>query len=61
MGVPFDLFVFLFLSMKSEAVEIDDSSVSFQLCKLQRIQEELPSQKLPNIRSSKNIIGLKRK
>lgn len=61
MGVPFDLFVFLFLSMKSEGVEIDDSSVSFQLCKLQRIQEELPSQKLPNIRSSKNIIGLKRK
>lgn len=61
MDVPFDLFVFLFLSMKSEGVEIDDSSVSFQLCKLQRIQEELPSQKLPNIRSSKNIIGLKRK
>lgn len=61
MGMPFDLFVFLFLSVKSEGVEIDDSSVSFQLCKLQRIQEELPSQKLPNIRSSKNIIGLKRK
>ena len=61
MDVPFDLFVFLFLSVKSEGVEIDDSSVSFQLCKLQRIQEELPSQKLPNIRSSKNIIGLKRK